>query len=313
MKLIDILAPNHFAMKITSHRNQKTDEWIQLASNENGWQHFYTWLLEFYTKMENHIQHENACVGDICAVFKDASIYRCRILSLKPKSSTCKVYFIDLGLTARYETRELLRLNDEFGKFPPQIVEVFLLGIAPSDYERDFTPFAQYCTEKYCIDKDHASAEIVIGIEHILLVKDMKLLDLNRKTATNLARNLIKNKVAVETPVSLHSVFIANDVVNTVYDAQERAPIREIPEADDSHAEDSMPNYQQDFDNFCTTLSMTGEKPLSPVRLNKSVMENASPDLLINFNEPDEILNVEIQSPDIFGNVRIINSIDDLL
>lgn len=314
LKLLEILSPNHFIMKILGHQLNDGNKWEPMPDMKDEWKRFNKRFIEFYEQNKKHDKQDPVQLGDTCAAYFDNMLYRCRIIAIDTEMHFVTVYLLDIGTKKDCHFDELLHLYGEFHVFPFQTIEVFFLGFVPQDSECNFSKFAQTCIETYLNSakggKKYFRAEVITGFERVLLVKRLGVVDLDRMVQMNVLRNLLKNGVVAEVPIKLHRILAekpATKVMEKYQFDETDTGICVIPEDNDTTM------------NFDETIATPAEESLLPIKMqlidslgfdDSDVELSATEQLLIDFKGNDDPIS---GPPELFANIRIIKSIDDLL
>lgn len=225
MEFLDVLAPNHFSVRVISHKRQKMHRSKPMPNDNEQWLQFEKQLTDFYTTHREKVHSIE--IGEMCLIFCENQPKRCRVLS-KSKGSI-SVYLIDTGRVRTYSPNHLYILDDNFQNFPSQAIEVFVLGYEPNDCNSKWLPEAKQCviqmmkTIKYQNKtQNYLQADVIRAFERTLIVKDLKIMYKGRKHLRfkSIGDGLIKCRFAIETPIQLHESFQYDECSENDYSDQ---------------------------------------------------------------------------------------------
>lgn len=238
MELLEVIAPNHFAVRVFGHKRRLEHKSKPVQSFHEEWTKFEEKLCEFYS--ENDCESRDSVkIGDLCLIFQQNKPKRCRVLS-KLKESV-RVYLIDIGKTRHYTISDLYDLDEEFQDFPAQVIEVFALGYLASDCSPVWLPEATQCVKqlmkvakKKSTTDCYLQAEVIKTFDRTLIVKNVKILTKiqNHHRSMSIAQQLIKCGFADQAKIELHYIFSNDDdfeqpIVVQAIDFMETAGIQE--------------------------------------------------------------------------------------
>lgn len=186
-------------------------KWVKFEE-KCEWEVFQNQMNTIFQSVVNRIAANSVQLGAMYAMFLNNQPFRCRVIAKGKQSDSITVYLIDSGKRIKCKSSDLLKLPSEFQEFPPKMTEVFLLDIAPSENDHEFTLFAMHCV-KSSLDSvrndekttNYITAEVVAVCERFLLVKDFKINE--QKKSRSIAKYLIKNNAAIGIPIKLHKIF----------------------------------------------------------------------------------------------------------
>lgn len=297
MRLLEVLAPNHYAVRIEQHRHSKDEKWQTFNEMGDTFTAFNEWLQQTYSTKTSKFA-ETIRLGDMYVIkcMPENEYRRCRVLAQNDKTAKVTVYLVDFGQTMTCVPKQLLEMYKQLKVPQPKAIEIILLGIVPADCEREFSEIASktikcgFDSMKSPETNTYLSAEIQNAFDSTLLVKDLKLVNIERKESINIVKSLIKIKCAIETPIKLHDIFHERE------------------------AKASFENISIDFES-----SVIAEKPLSEnlapsiIGMDDEMEQFERPasgeNLLIDLSDDDQ----KTEPSELFSDVRVIRSIDDLL
>lgn len=314
MRLLEILAPNHYAVQIEQHRHSIHEKWQTYNEMEKAFASLNEWMQRTYAK-PNRKFAETVRLGDMYAIkcMPESEYRRCRVLTQNDKTTEVTVYLVDFGKTMTCKPRELLEMYKELKVPQSKAIEIILLGMVPADCEREFLESASK-TIKKCVDKmqtpdtnTYLMAEIKDAFDSTLLVNDLKLVNIERKESINIIKSLIKIKYAIEIPIKLHDIFHEREAktsfesISIGYDSS----IREI-------------SSSTIMTEKLIDPSIIAEKPFSEsfnfIEMDNEMEQFESPALgdvvLIDLSDDAQTAEPPL---DLFPDVQVISSIDDLL
>lgn len=319
MRLLNVLAPNHYAVQIEQHRHSKDAKWQTYNEMDEAFKSLNEWMQRTYATPNRKID-ETVRLGDLYAIkcMPENEYRRCRVLAQNDKTAEVTVYLIDFGQTMTCTPKQLFELYKQLKAPQPKVIEMILLGMVPVDCEREFAESASKTINR-CIDSMktlttniHLMAEIQNAFDSTLLVTDLKLVNIERKQSINIMISLTKNQYAIETPIQLHDIFHEREAIAS-YESISigyESSIREI-------------SCSAKMTEKLVDSSIIAEKPLSdclpPSIRNFFEMDNemdlfespASNDgFLIDLSDDDQTAKLPL---DLFPDVRVIGSIDELL
>lgn len=224
MKLLDVLAPNHFSVQVLGHKRQTEhrSKPIECDWFDKEFTVFETTLRKHYARVERQ-KHDPIEVGDMCMIFHHNEPKRCRVLSKRKKN--VKVYLIDTGRVRQYTVSHLYRLDEEFHDFPSKAIEVFVLGYLPSDCNPVWRSESKQAIEnllnKYYEKRDadnYLQAEVLTAFERTLIVKHLKIMFKGEQhhQSKSIEDYLVKIKVAQKVPIEIHKSIGSTSVESTV-------------------------------------------------------------------------------------------------
>lgn len=216
MELLNVLAPNHFAVRVIGHKRCLEHKSKSVENLNNDWEQFDKNLREHYTNIARE-NHEHIEIGDMCLIFYQSQPKRCRVISMDKKRIS--VYLVDIGRIRSYAPDQLYRLDDEFVDFPAQVIEVYVLGYLPADCSPKWLPEAKdYVEQMMHVMKEqrktqnYLQAEVIKGFERTLIVKNLKMMFKGKSLGVKLVgQKLIKSGFANEAPIVLHDIFMDHD------------------------------------------------------------------------------------------------------
>ncbi|XP_076652361.1 putative ATP-dependent RNA helicase TDRD12 [Halictus rubicundus] len=139
-RLVSIHNATQISARIISYIKFDTLEEIELSNVE--YMTIIVKIQEFYSSVDNRRRCESVNMGDICGLEEPVDNYqRVEILNITTDNKTDKptyadVRCIDNGVILKHvNVYRLLDMPEEFRKYPAQVVEVILAGIAPHDNE----------------------------------------------------------------------------------------------------------------------------------------------------------------------------------
>lgn len=297
-KLLEVLAPNHFALRLLAHRRRPTSSW-QPFNERTDWHQFNDAFVAYYTDERNFKVLSPIEISDLCVVFLDHEPYRCRVFQ-KPKNVVI-VYLIDVGKTYGCNPTELLQLDAAFIDYPAQAIEVYLVDIKPIDsdpsWSSSVTYFVDNCCEslKYGQSDDYITAEIVTSFEQTMLVENFKVnkvLSKEKRQQLTLAHELIKNRYAVRRQIVLHDIFnrdnggsssTASNAMEVSFATTQSMEQAEKPMSDKSAAHDPI------ADSPVQTLSDDSDEEGAQDSVEKSAAESND---LIDFTSLEDVCRV---------------------
>lgn len=215
MQLIEVLAPNHYTVRVLSHKRRLVHKSKPVNNFDDEFKQFDDTLCEFYAEEDNIRKPSQIVVGALYLVFSSIMPKRCRVVSKSTKS--IRIYLIDDGKAKRCNENELFYLDEEFHTFPAQSIEMFVLGILPSDSATDWLPEATPAVEHAMAPlKDvtrndiYLQAEVIRTFDRTLIVKDLNIL-FKKQTGLEIkgvAHHLIKYQLAYNVEsITLHEAF----------------------------------------------------------------------------------------------------------
>lgn len=319
MRLLEFLAPNHYAVRIEQHRHSKDEKWQTYNEMEEAFISLNEWMQQIYATSNRKLA-ESVRLGDMYAIkcMPENEYRRCRVLAQNDKTAEVTVYLVDFGRIMTCELKQLFEMYKQLKVPQSKAIEIILLGMMPADCEREFSEFANK-TIKKCFDSIKISetntylyAEIQNAFESTLLVKDLKLVNIERKVSIDIMKSLTKLKCAIETPIILHDIFHEREKMSSFesLSIDFESSIREISS--------SAKMTEKLIDS-----SMVAEKPLSESLARSISGFIGIDDEMVQFESPasgdvvlidlsDDGHTKELKS-DLFSDVRVIGSIDDLL
>lgn len=226
MEVLGVLAPNHFAVRVTGHKRCREHKSKSVENLNTDWEQFDKNLREHYANV-SHENHETIEIGDMCLIFYQSQPKRCRIISMDNK--WISVYLVDIGRIRSYAPDQLYRLDDEFQDFPTQAIEIYVLGYLPADFSPKWLPEAKdYVEQMMRLMKEqrktqnYLQAEVIKGFERTLIVKDLKMLfkGKDQLSVKSVGQKLIKSGFASEVPIILHDIFMDHDYNESDNDTQ---------------------------------------------------------------------------------------------
>lgn len=274
MQLIDVLAPNHFSVRVVSHKRQlkhKSKPVQHFDEQSNNFDHV---LQTFYSDKQNLQKTSRVVVGDLYLFIYAESRTRCRVTSKSKKS--VHIYLIDVGKKIRCTESDLFYLHDDFHTFPPGAVEMFVLDIVPCNL--DCLPEAKQVVKSLMhplkeadqTDK-YLQAEVITAFDRTLIVKDLKIIF---KTTNQLH----KMKEVARTLIKLQ---LADKVESIKLPAALKKPVKSLTElselTSEAFAPDSFNSKKEDL-----ALLLSKNSNIHPT--------SSSPDSSNNFDEwPDKL------------------------
>lgn len=216
MDLLDVIAPNHFAVCINSTKRCLEHKSQHFENHDEKWTRFEENLSAHYSNGQRE-KHHPIEIGDMCLIFHENRPKRCRVLS-KSKKIVC-VYLIDIGRVRNFSEDNLYHLDAAFQYFPPKAVEMFVLGYEPSDFNPTWLPEAKQYVERMMKSiqqhrktKNYLQAEVLKSFERTLIVKDLKIMYKGKTLRFKaIDKCLIKLRVAIETPIKLHDALSVSE------------------------------------------------------------------------------------------------------
>lgn len=215
MQLIEVLAPNHYTVRVLSHKRRLIHKSKPVDNFDKEFKQFDDTLCKFYAEEDNIRKPSQIVVGALYLVFSSIMPKRCRVISKSKKS--IHIYLIDDGKAKRCNEKELFYLDEEFHTFPASAIEMFVLGILPSDSATDWLPEATPAVEHVMAPlKDvtrndiYLQAEVIRTFDRTLIVKNLNIL-FKKRTGLELkavSHHLIKYKLGhkVES-IALHEAL----------------------------------------------------------------------------------------------------------
>lgn len=187
-----------------------------IESAEQEWSVFKEEMRNYYSDEQYHEKVHSIDVGDLCLIFIQNEPKRCRILSIA--RNAVHIFLIDDGKSHQCMQMELFELHEDFKEFPAKAIEVFVLGIKPSQHNTKWLPEAKLHIESLMAAlelqsaENYLQAEVLKAFERTLIVKDLKVISPLWKKGNILANKriskiLIKRQLAVEAPINWHTIF----------------------------------------------------------------------------------------------------------
>lgn len=213
MELINILAPNHFAVRLISWKCKLKHKSKPIEDLEPEHKQFERAFHDYYTCDESRERPPSILVGKMYMYLYRNRPKRCRVVSKSMKRLL--IYLIDDGKMRKCSERDLYSMDEDFEDFPSRAVEMFVLGYAPNDYNNKWLPEASKFVENIMQtlankNDSYLQAEVIRSFDRRLIVKDLKVLYKNegRLLGKLLAENIIKFEFAVKKEIKLHPIFM---------------------------------------------------------------------------------------------------------
>lgn len=216
MELFEVLAPNHFSVNVFAQKRRLEYKSKPVNELESEFQQFEQNLLEYYDPDEmNPVLPQSIEIGDMCIIFRNSRPNRCRILSKSKRG--IYVYLIDYGVTRKCIENDLFPLDEDFCDFPSRAIEIFVLGIVPTDKNPKWLSDTKEVVNrmmnplKNSTHREHyLQAQVIRSFDRQLIVKDLHIVSKvrNRTQGKSFAKNLIKCGSAVTAPIKLHDIFM---------------------------------------------------------------------------------------------------------
>lgn len=214
MELIEVLAPNHYSVRVFSHKRKLIHKSKPVDNFNKEFKQFDETMCGFYADEYNLKKPSKIEVGVLYLMILLNKPKRCRTISIS--KNTVHIYLIDTGKATSCTETDLFYLDEEFHTFPSLAVEVFVLGIVPSDLNANWIPDAKPFVEKLLeplkgnnrMDK-YLQAKVIRSFDRTLIVKDLNLLIKKdgKLQIKDIAHTLIKYQLAEEKEISLHMAF----------------------------------------------------------------------------------------------------------
>ncbi|XP_015431040.1 PREDICTED: putative ATP-dependent RNA helicase TDRD12 [Dufourea novaeangliae] len=139
-RVVSIHSVTQISARIISYIKHDTLEEIEFSNVE--YMQITMKIQEFYSCVDNRRRCETIDVGSICGLEEPVdSFKRVQILHIEREDKTDKPKYADVRcidngvLLTKVNVYRLLHMPEEFRKYPTQVIEVFLAGIAPYDNE----------------------------------------------------------------------------------------------------------------------------------------------------------------------------------
>lgn len=216
MELIEILAPNHFTVRVIGHKRRLQHKSKSIANFDVEIKDMEKKLREYYSIDGSREELDQIKTGEMYLCFYQKRPKRCRVVSKSKKY--IQIYLIDDGKMRQCKEEELYALDEDFKEFPARVIEIFVLGYAPNDNNTKWLPEATKLVQNLMSSlkerdrKDsYLQAEVLRSFDRRLIVKDLKILYKvqNQLQGKLIASSLIKFRMATKAPIVLHDVFMA--------------------------------------------------------------------------------------------------------
>nr|XP_033337678.1 putative ATP-dependent RNA helicase TDRD12 isoform X3 [Megalopta genalis]XP_033337679.1 putative ATP-dependent RNA helicase TDRD12 isoform X3 [Megalopta genalis]XP_033337681.1 putative ATP-dependent RNA helicase TDRD12 isoform X3 [Megalopta genalis]XP_033337682.1 putative ATP-dependent RNA helicase TDRD12 isoform X3 [Megalopta genalis] len=179
-----------------------------------------------YQKLIKHIIYRRRCesvnVGDICGLEEPVDSYkRVEILSIAEEGRTdqskyANVKCIDNGVILNnVNVYRLLHMPEHFRKYPAQVTEVIVTGIAPHDEEYVWSRCATDAVFQWFKDnvdeRSYITGTVILHLKNIIWVNTLKvgtkLVGYKDIVGSSLKAELLKNDYAVENHAHLPKIY----------------------------------------------------------------------------------------------------------
>ena len=139
-RIISVNNVNHISARMISYIKFDTLEETEFSNVD--YVQVTMKIQNFYSCIENRKRCETIDVGTICGLEDPVDTFkRVEILCIEREEKTDSPKFVELrcidngAILTRVNARRLLHISEELTKYPSQVIEVFLVGIAPHDDE----------------------------------------------------------------------------------------------------------------------------------------------------------------------------------
>ncbi|XP_076298915.1 putative ATP-dependent RNA helicase TDRD12 isoform X2 [Lasioglossum baleicum] len=210
-RVVSIHNVTQISARIISYIKFDTLEEIKLSNVE--YMKINIKVQDFYSSIHNRRRCESVNIGDICGLEEPVDNYkRVEVLNIETENKTDKpayadVRCIDNGVILKHvNVYRLLDMPEEFRKYPAQVVEVILVGIAPHDNEYVWNRCATDAVFQWFKDNvDDRSYIIGTAILHLkntmwvdTLEVGTKLIGYKDVIGASLKTELLRNDHAIE-------------------------------------------------------------------------------------------------------------------
>lgn len=215
MELLEVLAPNHFSVRVIGHKRKLQHKSKPIENYELEWKQFKRSLRVFYSLEGSLEQPDGIRIGQMYLYFHQNRPKRCRVVNQSKK--IIQIYLIDDGKMHQCSEQELYSLDFEFEDYPPHATELFVLGYAPNDNNTKWLPEAKQFVEHMMNslkerdqNEGYLQAEIIRRFDRRLIVQDLKILYKVKDQLKGkfIGRSLIQFRLAKRVPIVLHEIFM---------------------------------------------------------------------------------------------------------
>ncbi|XP_055299568.1 uncharacterized protein LOC129567060 isoform X2 [Sitodiplosis mosellana] len=215
MELLEVLAPNHFAVRVIGHKRKLEHKSKPVENYDFERKQFERSLREYYSLDGSLEQADRIVTGQMYLYFYQNRPKRCRVVTQSKKA--IQIYLIDDGKLRQCNEHELYSLDVDFEEFPSRAIEIFVSGYVPNDNNIKWLPEAKQFVERMMSslrERDHnesyLQAEVIRCFDRRLIVRDLKILYKvqNQLQGKLIARSLIKFRMAEKAPLVLHNIFL---------------------------------------------------------------------------------------------------------
>ncbi|XP_076749741.1 putative ATP-dependent RNA helicase TDRD12 [Xylocopa sonorina] len=172
-RIVSIHNATHFSARIISYIKSDTLEKIEFSNIENL--QIAIKIQEYYSCAENKRKCELIELGCICGLEESVDTFkRVQILYIERENETESPKWVDVKcidngvILYKVNAYRLLYMPEEFIKYPPEVVEVFLVGIAPHDDEYVWNNCANDMVYQW-FKENISDSSYVIGMVHLHL------------------------------------------------------------------------------------------------------------------------------------------------
>ncbi|XP_037945119.1 putative ATP-dependent RNA helicase SoYb isoform X2 [Teleopsis dalmanni] len=213
--ILKVISPTHYIAQLNELRPISTSEWnvIHQSDMAGPFQSKLTLHYNMQTRLKVKwpITINDICVTDLSDVF-----YRVQVTHLpniKNKNIftniSVTVKFLDIGIVSTVQSTSLFICEDEFINFPPQAIDIRLLGVQPHNDERfwhrDITKFVTNVLITNRVKTDKVFAKINFSSTNCIWVDSVYVQEYLETTRTwiikeNLKKCLVANNFVMTIP-----------------------------------------------------------------------------------------------------------------
>lgn len=215
MELLEVLAPNHFSVRVIGHKRKLQHKSKPVENYESEWKQFDRSLRDYYSLEGSLEQPDGIITGQMYLYFHQNRPKRCRVVNQSKK--VIQIYLVDDGKLRQCSERELYSLDYDFEDYPPHATELFVLGYAPNDNNNKWLPEAKQFVEHMMgslkerdQNEGYLQATVIRCFDRRLIVQDLKILYKVKDQLKGkfVARSLIQFRMAKKVPIVLHDIFM---------------------------------------------------------------------------------------------------------
>ena len=219
-RVVSVHDVTHISARVVSYIKFDTEEEIEFSSVE--YMHITMKIQEFYSSVENRKRSDTVEVGCICGLEEPVdSFKRVQVLHILKDEETGNPKFVDVRcidngmILTKLNAYRLLYIPEKFVKYPVQVMEVFLVGIAPHDEEyvwNNCATDAVYQWFKENIDeKSYVIGTVNLHLGNTIWVNTLeigtKLIGYKDIIGSSLKTELLNKDHAVENNKHLHEMY----------------------------------------------------------------------------------------------------------